>query len=106
MAGVLPNTPFTPRLMAVPGWVRSFEAGHTARTQTDRNTRSAADLVRVLLMGGSQWSSLEPVKPQIPILSTSSNEISSPRRSYRPVVRALEWPAIRCATSIRPPFFR
>jgi hypothetical protein len=43
---------------------------------------------------------------QIPILSTSPTLMSSLRRSYRPVVFAFECPAMRCATSIHPPFVR
>src|ERR1019366_4333725 len=43
---------------------------------------------------------------QITIRSTSRTLTSSLRRSYMPVVLAFECPAMRCATSIRPPFFK
>jgi hypothetical protein len=32
--------------------------------------------------------------------------MSSLRRSYRPMVLVFEWPAMCCATSMRPPFVR
>src|SRR5207248_10128421 len=40
------------------------------------------------------------------ILSTSSSEISSPRLSYSPVLRADSCAAICCATSSFPPLFK
>jgi NAD(P)-dependent dehydrogenase (short-subunit alcohol dehydrogenase family) len=45
------------------------------------------------------------VNAQMAIRSTSSKLISSPLRSWQPVVRDL-WAAICCAISKRPPFFK
>src|ERR1022692_147241 len=53
-----------------------------------------------------QGSTVKKVAHQMSIRSTSSSEISSPRRSYRPVVRADSCAAICCATSSLPPFFQ